>query len=249
MSDRLTSLDASFLYLEESTTSMHVGSVMVFQPPREGFDYDQLVRIIESRIGAIPRFRQKVRDVPGTHRQPRLGRRRGLRPGLPRASGRPAASGQRPAAAGLRRPRPAAQARPHPAAVGGLPRRGPARRPLRHRHEDAPRAHRRRQRPRHRPRHRRRRQGRGARRRRGAVGAEPVAVVGRARHAVPSSTRCGARRRSSTSCAAVSTTPSTSACVPPSRPVRCSRRSRARPRARHPTRPSTPRSARPAGGS
>src|SRR6476620_2386447 len=65
MSDRLTSLDASFLYLEESTTSMHVGSVMVFQPPRQGFDYDQLVRIIESRIGAIPRFRQKVLDVPG----------------------------------------------------------------------------------------------------------------------------------------------------------------------------------------
>jgi diacylglycerol O-acyltransferase len=65
MSDRLTSLDASFLYLEESTTAMHVGSVMVFQPPRDGFDYDQLVDIIESRIGAIPRFRQKVRDVPG----------------------------------------------------------------------------------------------------------------------------------------------------------------------------------------
>jgi diacylglycerol O-acyltransferase / wax synthase len=65
MSDRLTSLDASFLYLEESTTAMHVGSVMVFQPPREGFDYDQLIGIIQSRIGAIPRFRQKVRDVPG----------------------------------------------------------------------------------------------------------------------------------------------------------------------------------------
>ena len=44
---------------------MHVGSVMIFRPPREGFDYDQLVRIIEARIGAIPRFRQKVRDVPG----------------------------------------------------------------------------------------------------------------------------------------------------------------------------------------
>ncbi|HEY8882219.1 MAG TPA: wax ester/triacylglycerol synthase domain-containing protein, partial [Dermatophilaceae bacterium] len=38
MSDRLTSLDASFLYLEESTTPMHVGSVMVFQPPDQGFD-------------------------------------------------------------------------------------------------------------------------------------------------------------------------------------------------------------------
>jgi WS/DGAT/MGAT family acyltransferase len=65
MSDRLTSLDASFLYLEESTTAMHVGSVMVFEPPAEGFDYDQLVGIIEQRIGVIPRFRQKVRDVPG----------------------------------------------------------------------------------------------------------------------------------------------------------------------------------------
>ncbi|HET8594248.1 MAG TPA: wax ester/triacylglycerol synthase family O-acyltransferase [Intrasporangium sp.] len=65
MSDRLTSLDASFLYLEESNTAMHVGSVMVFQPPAEGFDYDQLVRIVEQRIGVIPRFRQKVRDVPG----------------------------------------------------------------------------------------------------------------------------------------------------------------------------------------
>ncbi len=65
MPDRLTSLDASFLYLEHSTTAMHVGSVMVFEPPRAGFDLDQLVQIIEERIGAIPRFRQKVRDVPG----------------------------------------------------------------------------------------------------------------------------------------------------------------------------------------
>jgi len=65
MPDRLTSLDASFLYLEESATAMHVGSVMVFQAPGDGFDHDQLVRIIENRIGGIPRFRQKVRDVPG----------------------------------------------------------------------------------------------------------------------------------------------------------------------------------------
>jgi WS/DGAT/MGAT family acyltransferase len=65
MSDRLTSLDASFLYLEQSTTAMHAGQVMIFQPPDEGFDYDRLVEIIEHRIEAIPRFRQKVRDVPG----------------------------------------------------------------------------------------------------------------------------------------------------------------------------------------
>jgi len=65
VSDRLTSLDASFLYMEESTTPMHVGSVMVFQPPAEGFDYDGLVSLIGNRIAFIPRFRQRVREVPG----------------------------------------------------------------------------------------------------------------------------------------------------------------------------------------
>lgn len=65
MSDRLTSLDASFLYMEESTTPMHVGSVMIFQPPDEGFDYDGLVALIGNRIAFIPRFRQRVREVPG----------------------------------------------------------------------------------------------------------------------------------------------------------------------------------------
>ena len=45
MPDRLSALDASFLYLEESTTPMHVGSVMVFDPPADGFDYDRLVHL------------------------------------------------------------------------------------------------------------------------------------------------------------------------------------------------------------
>jgi diacylglycerol O-acyltransferase / wax synthase len=65
VSDRLTSLDASFLYMEEATTPMHVGSVMVFQPPSEGFDYDGLVSLIGARIAFIPRFRQRIREVPG----------------------------------------------------------------------------------------------------------------------------------------------------------------------------------------
>jgi len=65
VSDRLTSLDASFLYLEESTTPMHVGSVMVFQPRGEGFDYDRLISLISTRIAFVPRYRQKVREVPG----------------------------------------------------------------------------------------------------------------------------------------------------------------------------------------
>ncbi|HEY8618500.1 MAG TPA: wax ester/triacylglycerol synthase family O-acyltransferase [Dermatophilaceae bacterium] len=65
MSDRLTSLDTSFLYMEESTTPMHVGSVMVFQPPDQGFDYDRLVSLITNRIAFVPRYRQRIREVPG----------------------------------------------------------------------------------------------------------------------------------------------------------------------------------------
>ena len=63
--DRLSSLDASFLYLEESTTPMHVGSVMVFEPPSDGFDHDQLVQLISQRIAFVPRYRQRIRQVPG----------------------------------------------------------------------------------------------------------------------------------------------------------------------------------------
>lgn len=65
MPDRLSSLDASFLYLEEPTTVMHVGSVMVFHPPQDGFDYERLLALISSRIAHLPRYRQKVREVPG----------------------------------------------------------------------------------------------------------------------------------------------------------------------------------------
>jgi diacylglycerol O-acyltransferase len=65
MTDRLSSLDVSFLYLEEPTTPMHVGGVAVFQPPHEGFDYDVLVALIEQRINLVPRYRQKIKWVPG----------------------------------------------------------------------------------------------------------------------------------------------------------------------------------------
>src|SRR4051812_6812040 len=44
---------------------MHVSSVMVFQPPDDGFDYDRLVALISARIAFVPRYRQRVREVPG----------------------------------------------------------------------------------------------------------------------------------------------------------------------------------------
>ncbi len=65
MADRLSSLDVSFLYMETSTTAMHVGGVATFEPPEGGFDYDRLCELITQRIALVPRYRQKVKFIPG----------------------------------------------------------------------------------------------------------------------------------------------------------------------------------------
>jgi WS/DGAT/MGAT family acyltransferase len=70
MPDRLSALDASFLYLEHPTTPMHVGAVSIFRRPKSGFDYPRLLRLIEQRIGLVPRYRQKVRHVPAELARP-----------------------------------------------------------------------------------------------------------------------------------------------------------------------------------
>ena len=65
MADRLSSLDTSFLHLEGAATPMHVGSVMVFDAPTGGFDYESLVTLISERIAHVPRYRQRIKSVPG----------------------------------------------------------------------------------------------------------------------------------------------------------------------------------------
>jgi diacylglycerol O-acyltransferase len=70
MPPRLSALDASFLYLEQPTTPMHVGAVSIFRRPKSGFDYDRLVELVEQRIAMVPRYRQKVRHVPGNLARP-----------------------------------------------------------------------------------------------------------------------------------------------------------------------------------
>lgn len=61
-SDRLTGLDASFLHLERSGAHMHVASTIIFagQPPTHAEFRDH----IASRLHLVPRFRQKLRQVP-----------------------------------------------------------------------------------------------------------------------------------------------------------------------------------------
>ncbi|MCA0437025.1 MAG: wax ester/triacylglycerol synthase family O-acyltransferase [Austwickia sp.] len=65
MEDHLSPLGASFLYLEEPTTVMHVGSVLVLQPGPQGFDSDRLTQLVASRVAGASRYRQKVRELPG----------------------------------------------------------------------------------------------------------------------------------------------------------------------------------------
>ncbi|HET6502586.1 MAG TPA: wax ester/triacylglycerol synthase family O-acyltransferase, partial [Amycolatopsis sp.] len=65
MPDRLSALDASFLYLEDAVTPMHVGGVAIFERPREGFTFDEVLWLVGQRLGLLPRYRQRVLGVPG----------------------------------------------------------------------------------------------------------------------------------------------------------------------------------------
>lgn len=65
MADRLSALDVSYLYLEEDTTPMHVGALVLLEPPDPGWDRDRVVSLIRERVALVPRYRQKVRWVPG----------------------------------------------------------------------------------------------------------------------------------------------------------------------------------------
>ncbi|SNT34012.1 WS/DGAT/MGAT family O-acyltransferase [Rhodococcoides kyotonense] len=63
MATRLTTQDASFYFLEASSTPMHLGSLAVFRTPRSGFSYENLLSLVEQRLILVPRYRQKVREV------------------------------------------------------------------------------------------------------------------------------------------------------------------------------------------
>jgi WS/DGAT/MGAT family acyltransferase len=72
MTDRLSATDASFLYAEDAGIPMHVGGVVILRPDAEGpeFQYSEIVNLIESRLDLVPRYRQKVRFVPGRLARP-----------------------------------------------------------------------------------------------------------------------------------------------------------------------------------
>ncbi|HEX3615625.1 MAG TPA: wax ester/triacylglycerol synthase family O-acyltransferase [Solirubrobacteraceae bacterium] len=59
---RLTALDQSFLQLEGQVTHMHVGACAVFEGPAPA--YTDLIATVESRLHLVPRYRQRLAEVP-----------------------------------------------------------------------------------------------------------------------------------------------------------------------------------------
>ena len=60
--DRLSPLDATFLYIEDDNNPMHIGSITVFEGPPP--TYGELVRLVAAKLALVPRYRQRVRFVP-----------------------------------------------------------------------------------------------------------------------------------------------------------------------------------------
>src|SRR3954451_21671912 len=63
---RLTGLDATFLYLETPSIHMHVASTAVFDPSTVpgGYSFERLVELVESRLHLAPPFRRRLVEVP-----------------------------------------------------------------------------------------------------------------------------------------------------------------------------------------
>ncbi|SFO93192.1 Diacylglycerol O-acyltransferase [Geodermatophilus dictyosporus] len=63
MTERLSTLDASFLYLEDDGAPLHVAGVLVLEPVAGGLD--ALADLVEARLPLVPRYRQRIVQVPG----------------------------------------------------------------------------------------------------------------------------------------------------------------------------------------
>ncbi len=65
--DRLSGLDASFLYLETSAQLMHVCGLIVVDPETipGGYDFDSFKRELSNRVSGVAMFNRKLKFVPG----------------------------------------------------------------------------------------------------------------------------------------------------------------------------------------
>src|SRR3954467_13797709 len=60
--DRLSPLDASFLHFEDAASHMHVACALLFDG--DAPSYDDLLRHVDERLHLVPRYRQRLAEVP-----------------------------------------------------------------------------------------------------------------------------------------------------------------------------------------
>ncbi len=60
--ERLSALDAEFLYLEDGIAHLHIAGACVFADPPPSFE--DLHALVAAKLHLIPRYRQRVREVP-----------------------------------------------------------------------------------------------------------------------------------------------------------------------------------------
>jgi WS/DGAT/MGAT family acyltransferase len=60
--DRMSPQDAVFLHVENEVSHMHIASVGIFEGPAPG--YDEIVKMVATKLHHVPRYRQRVRFVP-----------------------------------------------------------------------------------------------------------------------------------------------------------------------------------------
>src|SRR5687767_3529938 len=63
---RLSGLDATFLYLESNSNLMHVASTAVFDPTTvpEGYSFEGVKELVASRLHLLPPFRRRLVEIP-----------------------------------------------------------------------------------------------------------------------------------------------------------------------------------------
>jgi diacylglycerol O-acyltransferase len=64
--ERLSGLDASFLYFETPSMHMHVAMTAIFDPStmEGGYEFPKIKAFIESRLHLVPPFRRRIVEVP-----------------------------------------------------------------------------------------------------------------------------------------------------------------------------------------
>ncbi len=65
MSERLRPADMAFLAGESASAPSQNATLEIFEPSGAGFDYEKLLAVIADRIAFVPRYRQRIRTVPG----------------------------------------------------------------------------------------------------------------------------------------------------------------------------------------